>query len=245
MVPLVFVRVVGFTDVERHALNTVFRLSQERPVSYTLWTPEAPLSAHLSLIDVDSHEGQHELALPGHDSRRKLICVGEAPPAHAWRVFKRPLNWPDVVRAMDELFMPPALHAGKLDEDAEDLGLVSPGEKLCLLVDDSSENRLYLRARLALAGLLEVHDAATAADALDMARRRHYALVVASLDIPDLDGWKLVERLVALEPDIGSVVLTTTDTAWHTRERAEGEGCFGVLERPFDPLQVSALFKTI
>ena len=50
----VFVKVVGFRDVERHALNTVFRLSMERPTCYALWTPEAPVMPHITLLDVES-----------------------------------------------------------------------------------------------------------------------------------------------------------------------------------------------
>ena len=35
----IYVNVVGFSDVERHALNTVFRLSEERELSYVPWVP--------------------------------------------------------------------------------------------------------------------------------------------------------------------------------------------------------------
>ena len=43
-------KVVGFRDVERHALNTVFRVSAEQPTCYALWTPEAPVMPHIALI---------------------------------------------------------------------------------------------------------------------------------------------------------------------------------------------------
>ena len=100
----VFVKIVGFRDVERHAINTVFRLSMDRLPSYWLWTPDAPVPPHLALIDVDSYEGGLELASPTFNSNLKLICVGKRPPPGAWRVFDRPLNWPAVVHAMDQLF---------------------------------------------------------------------------------------------------------------------------------------------
>ena len=50
---MVFVKVVGFRDVERHALNTLFRLSAERPTCYALWMPDAPVMPHIALIDVE------------------------------------------------------------------------------------------------------------------------------------------------------------------------------------------------
>ena len=85
----------------------------------------------------------------------------------------------------------------------------------------------------------------TGALALDMARRRHYDLVIVSLDMPDMDGWKLVEKLVGMEPVIGRVVLSTGDTSWHMQERAEQAGCFAVLERPFDPGQIIQLLQKV
>ena len=35
MAQRVFVKVVGFSDVERHALNSVFRLSEDRDTIYS------------------------------------------------------------------------------------------------------------------------------------------------------------------------------------------------------------------
>jgi CheY-like chemotaxis protein len=245
MVPLVFVKVVGFTDVERHALNTVFRLSRDREVSYALWTPEAPVTPHLGLIDCESYEARLELASPGHNANLKLICVGAGAPESAWRVFGRPLDWPEVVRAMDDLFMTPPAQASEVDFDIDYLDALPPGVKLSLLVDADRDQRMYLRARLALAGLYEVDEADSGALALDMSRRRHYDLVIASKDMPDIDGWKLVEQLVGMEPAIGRVVLSTTDTSWHLQERAERAGCFAVLERPFKPSQVIQLLQKV
>jgi CheY-like chemotaxis protein len=248
MVPLVFVKVVGFTDVERHALNTVFRLSRDREVAYTLWTPDAPMAPHLGLIDCESYEGKLELTSPGHNANLKLICVGAGAPDRAWKVFARPLLWPTVVQAMDRLFVPPEPVDIDVDfaaDEMDDLDALPPGVKVSLLVDAARDQRMYLRARLALAGLLEVEEANTGAQALDLARKRHFDLVIVSLDMPDMDGWKLVERLIALEPVIGRVVLSTADKSWHMQESAERVGCFAVLERPFDPGQVIRLLQKV
>ena len=59
----VYVKVVGFNDVERHALNTLFRLSQGQSATYLLWTPELPVPPHVALIDVESYEAGMELDL--------------------------------------------------------------------------------------------------------------------------------------------------------------------------------------
>jgi CheY-like chemotaxis protein len=67
-----------------------------------------------------------------------------------------------------------------------------------------------------------------------------------NLDHPtEINGWKLTEQLLSLEPAIGSIVLSTRNTSWHLQERAELAGCRGVLEIPFDPVQVQDMLRKI
>jgi CheY-like chemotaxis protein len=246
MGPSVYVKVVGFSDVERHALNTLFRLSIDRPTAYSLWTPDSSPAPHLLLIDLDAYEAGVELASPGRNLNLKMICVGRGSPDRAWRTFERPLHWPDVVGAMDSLFVSPEkLDAGIDFDDGEETIGVPPGFKVSLLVDPSREDRMYLRARLALAGHTEVDDIGTGAQALELAKKRRYDLVIVGLDVPDMDGWTLIRQLMMLEPAIGSVVVTTTDKSWYMREHAEASGCRGLLEKPYDPLQVVQLLQII
>lgn len=246
MGPSVYVMVVGFRDVERHALNTLFRLSAGRPTSYGLWTPEAPVAPHLALIDLDAYEAGLALASPGLNPNLKLICVGRNAPAKAWRTFERPLHWPDVVQAMDSLFAPVEKLDAGIDFGGNSLGeRAPPGFKVALLVDPSREDRMYLRARLALAGHTDTAEAVSGAQALELAKKRHYDLVIVALDVPDMDGWELIRQLVTLEPAIGSVIATTTNKSWHLREQAEARGCRGLLEKPYDPLQIVQLLQNI
>jgi CheY-like chemotaxis protein len=245
----VFVKVVGFRDAERHALNTVFRLSQERDSRYELWAPAAGLSPHLLLIDTDSYEGGLELESPGFNRNLKFICAGEKSPEGAWRSFRRPLNWSAVVHAMDQLFSGAGSAGIDIDIDidsGEAVKGVSPlGRRRTLLVDVSRDRRMYLRARLALSGLLEVEEATDAATALQMTQQRHFDLVIVNLDTPEIKGWQLVDQMVALEPAIGSIVLCSRNTSWQTHERADQAGCRGVLELPFDPTQIIEMLRKV
>ncbi len=255
----VFVKVVGFGEVERHAINTMFRLSQEHEPSYSLWTPDCGMAPQLALVDVDSYGWELELASPATSPNLKLVCVGAHPPPNAWQSFPRPIHWPDIVAAMDSLFLM-QMTAPQPDGDVDiDIDLLAnddiptqapslappPGVKQALLVDPVREHRLYLRARLALAGLVVAEDAQTGAQALELASQRRFDLVITSLDLYDINGWKLVSQLVSLEPAIGAVVLTTQDASWETHEQAEHAGCRGVLVRPFDPLQVQQLLQRV
>ena len=246
MGPRVYVQVIGFRDAERHALNTLFRLSKGRAVSYGLWTPEASMAPHLALIDLEADEGGLDLASPGLNPNLKVMCVGQGAPANAWHTFERPLNWTDVVGVMDSLFS--CVEPLDLDLDCvHTVGRVSvaPSFKASLLVDPSREDRMYQRARLALAGYCAVDEADTGALALEMAKKRHYDVVIVGLDLPDLDGWELIRQLIKLEPAIGSVVVTSTDKTWHMREHAEGLGCRALLEKPYNPLQFINLLQKI
>lgn len=245
MTATVFVKVVGFRDSERHALNTVFRLSAGLPASYALWTPESNVSPHLVLLDADSYEGALEVASPGFNKNLKMICVGENPPASAWRTFARPLNWAAIVHAMDQLFAGSEATDFDLDTGESGPAVVPPGVRVSMLVDASRDQRMYLRARLALAGFIEISEVQDAPHALALARARHYDLVVINLDDGAADAWQLTGQLTALEPAIGSVVLSTRNTSWHLQEQAEQAGVRGVLEIPFDPVQILELLRKV
>ena len=91
MAQRVFIKVMGFTDMERHALNTVFRLSEQRETIYSLWLAEAPEPPRLALVDGQSYEA-HRLELEARRQRHlKLIWIGSVAPAACWRTFERPL----------------------------------------------------------------------------------------------------------------------------------------------------------
>lgn len=239
----VFVKVVGFREVERHALNTLFRLSDDRPTTYAVWTPDAPVMPHVALIDVESYEAGLALASPGLNRNLKLICVGAGAPAQAWRVFSRPLNWTAVLHAMDQLFAKVGVDIN-LDLDGDAIMTIPPGVRVTLLVDPSRDERMYLRARLALAGLIEVDETESVAQAQARVRERHYDLVIVDVDTAD-DPWGLVERLVAMDPPIGSVVVTTVNSSWQMHERAELAGCRAVLEKPYDPSHVFSVLTMV
>ncbi|MES2191566.1 MAG: response regulator [Pseudomonadota bacterium] len=98
----IFVKVFGFSDVERHALNTVFRLSGSRPVVYSLWNEEAPEKAQVALVDGDSWEAAIALANPGNDTLT-VVWVGERPAGNAALVFGRPLQWVAILEGLDGL----------------------------------------------------------------------------------------------------------------------------------------------
>src|SRR5206468_2265131 len=91
----VYVRVIGFSDEERHTLNTVFRLSEQSRTSYQLWSPTAAEPARVALLDGQSWEARVEAESPLHEQLR-LVWVGPNAPASVAKSFARPIVWPDI-----------------------------------------------------------------------------------------------------------------------------------------------------
>ena len=239
----VFVKVVGFTDVERHSLNTMFRLSHERETAYALWTPDMTQAPQLSLVDGQSQEARRALETPNSEPDTQLIWVGAISPAHAARTFVRPLVWPDVVHAMDELFSPPP--TVDFDLDFEPVAKVPPSRgKRALIAGPDAGERFYLRAKLASVDLLLADEAATVAE-VDAALVAHaYQVILLDLDLPDVNGWDLLRRLTALSPKVPVIAITRAPSIG-SHVRAWLAGAKGCLGKPPHPGKLQELLRKI
>ena len=249
MTQRVFVKVLGFSPVERHALNTLFRLSELRETVYSLWGPQAPEPPRLALVDGRSQEAHEELGAA--DKALKLIWIGSVAPASSWRSFERPLFWPSVIQAMDELFAPPGSLDLELDFDDAPLTLPpgAPGwdgspPLRALIASCDRDQRLYLRARLALAELTQVDEAQTGAEALELARANPYCVALVDFGLPDVDGWTLLRALHAERPAIAHLIATKASPSLVERLRARWDGASVMLGNPPQPATLrSALEK--
>jgi CheY-like chemotaxis protein len=248
MAQRVFVKVIGFTDVERHALNTVFRLSEQRETIYSLWLADAPEPPQLALIDGQSYEARLALEAP-KDSALKLIWVGAVAPAEAWRTFERPISWTDVVNAMDELFTPPEALDFDLEETDSSMADTQPPDlppvKRALIASADRDVRLYMRARLSLADLTQADEAETGAQALELTRTNEYAVALVDLGLPDMDGWTFVKELGETKPAIPHVILTKARASLPEHVRAWLGGAKGLFSTPPDPGKLQALLERV
>jgi hypothetical protein len=245
MVSSIWVKVVGFSGVERHSINTLFRLSLRHAPTYNLWTPDAPCPPHVSLVDLECHEAEVELASPSFNPHHKVIAVGDKPHDRGWRSFQRPVDWNVMVQVLDSLFVSQAFQ--EADSAVAELGAsnVPPGRRETLLIGMKPEERLYLRARLALAGLTDVDEAQTAELAGPFVSARHYAAVIISLQLGDADPWSLVNAFNSMLSPPHAVIVATDKPSWMVMEKAEHSGCLGMLEIPFNPPQVMGLLQRI
>jgi hypothetical protein len=242
----VWVKVVGFDDVERHSLNTIIRLSEQSVVSYLLWTPDLTLPPQVALIDMDSYESGLELTSPTLNPNLKLICVGANPPQNAWRTLQRPVDWAGLVREMDSLFsLQPEVDIDLDFGDTVAEKWVPPGVRATLLVGLTREERLYLRSRLSLAGLTEVDEAPTAGQSIALMSQRHYELAIISNELEDADPWSIVRAMQTLANPVRTVIIATHFPSWAAEQEVERGGCFGLLEIPFEPRQIYEMLQKV
>lgn len=249
----VFLKVVGFTDVERHALNTVFRLSEYREPAYAPWMDGAqgmPAAPDVLLMDGESAEAvlAHVRELP---VGQRLIWVGAGAPAHAWRVLPRPVPWAALLTDLDAMFAARLADSGYLDLDvstpvpldATTTESTQPGR--ALLVGPDGTDRRWLAEFLGQAGFEPVDAVPGTDEAVALIGRQAYALVVLDIDAPMVDGWSLAGLLARNRPE--ALVLGMSEhagplAAWWRRRRlirhAEKSPMRGLLARPLQEAQV-------
>jgi CheY-like chemotaxis protein len=264
----IFVKYFGFSDAERHALDTVFRLSESHDVVYSAWTAQPAgetAEPDILLIDGDNWEAVLELAKPAHDAL-KLIWVGEGAPLHAWRVFAAPVRWSAVLEALDAEFAPltsktlsadlDTAHEHDLDvvldeadDDTQPAGLEGDAEmtppRRVLLVDASRDDRLYLRAKLASEGLYEVDEASCGAEAVGMLDAQTYHLVVVDLGLGDMDSWTLIRAIGKTRPALAHLIVTGAVPGWMRQLRAYFAGAEAYLAKPLHPGVLKSLLQKI
>ena len=114
-----------------------------------------------------------------------------------------------------------------------------------LAVDDSASMRQMVAFTLTSAGF-EVAEAADGAIALQMAQKEKFKLVLADVNMPNMDGISLVKALRGL-PDYKFTPLLMLTTESGPEKKAEGKnaGATGWLVKPFNPEQLVATVKRV
>jgi CheY-like chemotaxis protein len=247
----IFVKVVGFSDVERHALNTVFRLSEDRSTSYALWTLEAPEPPSLALLDATAYESRFEAESPLNAKLRKA-WIGDGAPAGTWCVFRRPISWPEVVGAIDELFDAEPidfdLAFGAEEDNGPDTQPSQYDENIwhhALIASADRNLRLYLRARLSLASLPVCDEAEDLAQAKHLLATTRYEAAVLDMSLPGGDAWEVAAAMREGERKVGTVLLLKVGPTRADRARGRRMGIKAVLAAKPDPKRLELLLNAI
>ncbi len=250
--PRIHVGVVGFSDVERHALNTIFRLSEEREVAYAPWIPLVAQGTGISvtgpevvLVDGDSAEAVLFHARPSPEGQR-VIWVGEDAPDHAWRVLTRPMSWSSLLEDLDAVYA-----ARQVDSGLLDLDITSPGglEELldnalvpirrALLVGLDAGDKILLQNQLAAVGVEEVDAPRSTEQAVDWIARHQYQCGAFNIDNHQVDAWLLSRLFAERNPhamNLGLSEHASPLAAWWSRRRVRKDshrsGINALVSRP-------------
>jgi putative two-component system response regulator len=108
-----------------------------------------------------------------------------------------------------------------------------------LIVDDLEANVLLLTRMLAAAGYVSVSSTMDPLEACELHRRQRYDLILLDLQMPVLDGFQVMEKLAAIEPDGYPPVLVITAQPEH-KLRALRAGARDFIGKPFELAEVLA-----
>lgn len=107
------------------------------------------------------------------------------------------------------------------------------GPKSVLLLDDNQENLALLGTLFDELGAVEVSYCKTGVSALTIAKRVQFALAVIDINLPDMDGIEVANRLCALHPDC-ALIFCSAHSERQFRDKAFGMGAMDFIEKPFD-----------
>jgi two-component system chemotaxis response regulator CheY len=114
-----------------------------------------------------------------------------------------------------------------------------------LTVDDSVSVRMTTRIALTGAGY-KVTEAVDGVDGLAKAKATRFDLVITDLNMPNMDGLRMIEELRRLPNQIGVPILfLTTESDATLKGRAKAAGATGWLVKPFETDQLIRLVHKV
>ena len=106
-----------------------------------------------------------------------------------------------------------------------------------LLVDDDADIRLIAEISLSSLGGWQVVQAASGAEALDLASRERPDLILLDVMMPGMDGPTTLEKLRELEDGQATPVIFMTAKVQKAEiDRLLSLGVRGLIPKPFDPM---------
>ena len=114
-----------------------------------------------------------------------------------------------------------------------------------LVVDDSASMREMVEYALSSAG----HDITCAVDgvqALEIARKLPFDLVVTDIHMPNMDGIELLRKLRATSTyQFIPILVLTTDSDESLKEEGKAAGATGWIVKPFNPEKLIQLINRV
>ena len=114
-----------------------------------------------------------------------------------------------------------------------------------LTVDDSPSLRMAIRIALTGAGY-DVAEAGDGLQGLNAARARAFDLIIADLNMPNMDGLTMIRELRKDPGNCGTpIIFLTTESDESMKQQAKAAGATGWLVKPFVPEQLIRVAKKV
>lgn len=113
-----------------------------------------------------------------------------------------------------------------------------------LIVDDSQSMRQVIAFTLTSAGY-EVREVSNGKEALHAAQEKNFDAVLTDINMPEMDGYTLIERLrLNAHYSHTPIITLTTENSEEAKKRARDAGATGWIVKPFDSEKlISVLHK--
>ncbi|TFY96186.1 response regulator [Ramlibacter humi] len=263
------VDVIGFNDVERQMLASIFALAARRDPGFAQFEPGTPgRTPDIYLVDADQAEAFQEFRSLHKRAKLPAVLIGTSAHGIDFPVLPRPLQWARLLQALDD-----ALNAGDDIPPAEAVqavlartqpGLSQPGRSnsprtlppaeatqrmmgdTVLVVDDNATVRAFMQAKLAPFGF-DVDFAETGEEAIGLAGTHDYTCVFLDVVLPGIDGYQVCKLIKNNKQAIKktAVVMLTSRSSPFDKLRGSLAGCDEYLTKPLDEdrlLEVIAKF---
>ena len=265
-----YVDVIGFNEVERAMLNSVFTLAARRSPGFSQHQPGSSMVASaptVYLVDADAPAALAEFQVLHKRTPLPALLVGSSAHGTGLPVFARPLQWARLLQALDDVVeggtgvaTPPSASLAGLratqpgsspTHRAARPGLESvparrPGKESVLVVDDNATVRSFMQAKLAPFGF-GVDFAETGEEAIGLSGQNEYTCVFLDVVLPGVDGYQVCKMIKANKQAMRktAVVMLTSRSSTFDKLRGSLAGCDEYLTKPLEEdrlLEVIAKF---
>lgn len=218
------VDVIGFNDVERSMLSSIFALAARRDPGFAQYEPGAQgRTPDLYLVDADDAAAFNEFRALHKRASLPTVLIGASAHGTPHSVLPRPLQWARLLQALED-----ALPGGD-ESDIADLAMSlphagpdprrslsgsgafsrsnspraaapSPTQKKRLLsdsvlvVDDNATVRAFMEAKLQPYGF-DVDFAETGEEAIGLSGNNEYTCVFLDVVLPGIDGYQVCKLI--------------------------------------------------
>ncbi|WBY02463.1 response regulator [Ramlibacter tataouinensis] len=264
------VDVIGFNDVERAMLASIFALAARRDPGFAQFEPGTPgRTPDVYLVDADKPEAMKEFRSLHKRAGLPSVLIGTSAQGTDFPVLPRPLQWARLLQALDDVvsggddgapFVAPPVDAhahlrrslpgASRSSSPQAAAQAGAAQRMMgdtvLVVDDNATVRAFMQAKLAPFGF-EVDFAETGEEAIGLSGTHEYTCVFLDVVLPGIDGYQVCKLIKSNKQAIRktAVVMLTSRSSPFDKLRGSLAGCDEYLTKPLDEdrlLEVIAKF---